>query len=176
MPHRPHIVPDQLAENLRLVLCGTAPSAISAQKLAYYANPGNQFWKTLHRVGLTPGLLSPHEYPQLLKMGIGLTDLCKSVSGNDDELPPEALERDELTKKIKRFQPALVAFTSKNAGQIYFGRKLEYGLQEETLGRTKFYVCCSTSGRARRFWQEQVWLGLAALVNDPAYKTGTRSK
>lgn len=164
-----YIVPDLLAPNLKLVFCGTAPSAISAREKAYYANPGNQFWATLARVGLTPRRFHPQEYDRLLELGIGMTDLCKTCSGNDDELPLEALEREELEKKIRRYKPGLVAFTSKNAAQIYFGHKVEYGLQEKTLGDTRFYVCCSTSGRARRFWQEAVWKELAAYFFNPKH-------
>src|SRR6185295_12981722 len=100
----------------------------------------------IHRAGLTPRKFSPQEYPELLELGIGLTDLCKTCSGNDDELPPEALEREELAKKIRRYKPKLVAFTSKNAASIYFGHKVEYGLQAKALGDTKFYALCSTSG------------------------------
>ncbi len=160
-----YLVPDLLGSNLQLVFCGTAPSAASAQAKAYYAKPGNQFWPTLHRLGFTPRLLKPQEFPELLQYGIGLTDLCKTVSGNDDELPREALDRDALTEKIKTYQPKLVAFTSKHGASVYFGRRVEYGLQEQLLGSTRFYVCCSTSGRARRFWREEVWEGLADLVN-----------
>jgi len=166
-----YLVPDLLAPNLRLVFCGTAPSTASAAAHAYYAKPGNYFWPTLHRIGLTPHLFTPQEYPELQKLGIGLTDLCKTVSGNDDELPPEALDRGALTKKIKKYQPRLLAFTSKHGATIYFGHKVEYGLQEDTLGNTAFYVCCSTSGRARGFWREEVWMELARL-----YKEGMRSK
>lgn len=158
-----YLVPDVLQPNLKLVFCGTAPSAISAREKAYYANPGNQFWKTLYRIGLTPQLFHPQEYPRLLSLSIGLTDLCKTVSGNDDELPDEALDTQALKEKLKRYKPNLVAFTSKNGATIFFGRKVEYGLQPDTLGPTRFYVCCSTSGRARRFWREDVWQGLAAL-------------
>jgi len=159
-----YLVPDLLAPNLKLVFCGTAPSAISAREKAYYANPGNQFWPTLHRVGITPRRFTPGEYPALLELGIGLTDLCKTVSGNDDELPPAALDREALADKIRRYQPGLVAFTSKNAAAIYLGRKSEYGLQQDRLGDTRFYVCCSTSGRARRFWQEDIWKALTAAI------------
>ena len=156
-------MPDLLTPGLKLVFCGTAPSAVSAREKAYYANPGNQFWKVLHRVGLTPRQFHPQEYSKLLELCIGMTDLCKTCSGNDDELPPEALEREVLEKKIRRYKPEMIAFTSKNAAQIYFGHKVEYGLQHEALNHTKFYVCCSTSGRARRFWREEVWQGLADL-------------
>lgn len=150
---------------MRLVFCGTAPSAISAREKAYYANPGNQFWKTLHRVGLTPQLLKPQEYPQLLKLGIGLTDLCKTVSGNDDELPAHAISPPAVREKIERYRPRLVAFTSKHGASLFFGRKVEFGLQQEMLGNTRFFVLCSTSGRARRFWREELWEELAALYH-----------
>jgi TDG/mug DNA glycosylase family protein len=163
---RKYLVPDLLAPGLRLVFCGTAPSAVSAREKAYYAKPGNQFWPTLHRIGLTPTLFSPQDYSKLLPLGIGLTDLCKTHSGNDDELPAHALDRDALTQKILRYKPKLVAFTSKNGASIYFGKKVEYGLQKETLGKTQFFVLCSTSGRARRFWREDVWRELAKIFED----------
>jgi TDG/mug DNA glycosylase family protein len=160
-----HIVPDLLAPNLKLVFCGTAPSAASAKAKAYYAKPGNTFWPTLYRIGLTPRLFSPQEFPELLMLGIGLTDVCKTVSGNDDELPHEAIDIASVKKKILRYNPRFVAFTSKHSAQLFFGHKVEYGLQEEQLGKTQFYVCCSTSGRARRFWREDVWKNLAKIIS-----------
>ena len=161
-----YIVPDLLAPGLRLVFCGTAPSAISAREKAYYANPGNQFWATLHRVGLTPERLTPGQYPELLTLGIGLTDLCKTVSGNDDDLPREAIDTEALREKITRWQPKIVAFTSKHGATLFLKRKVEFGPQPEMIGATRLYVCCSTSGRARRFWREELWAELARL-----YKT-----
>ncbi|MDE3060354.1 MAG: mismatch-specific DNA-glycosylase [Pseudomonadota bacterium] len=163
-----HIVPDLLAPHLKLVFCGTAPSAASARARAYYANPGNQFWKVLHRVGLTPTLFRPQEYPKLLSLGIGMTDVCKTASGNDDELPAAAIDPESVRKKLVRYQPQWAAFTSKYSASVYFKRKVEYGVQPDRLGQTQFYVCCSTSGRARRFWREEVWEGLAALISPPS--------
>jgi len=163
-----YIVPDLLAPNLRLVFCGTAPSTASARAKAYYAKPGNQFWQVLHRTGITPSLFTPQEYPKLLTLGIGLTDLCKTVSGNDDELPPEALDPAALTQKITRYKPKLLAFTSKHGASIYFGRRVEFGRQKEKIGDTECYVLCSTSGRARRFWNEGLWMDLAALYHSKA--------
>src|SRR5579871_2442043 len=156
-----YIVPDLFVPHLKLVFCGTAPSAISAREKAYYANPGNQFWKVLYRVGLTPTLFRPQDFPKLLALGIGMTDVCKTASGNDDELPEAAIQPEVVKKKIQQHQPQWVAFTSKYSASIYFGRNVEYGVQPDRLGRTQFYVCCSTSGRARRFWREEVWQSLA---------------
>ena len=81
-----HLVPDLLAPGLDLVFCGTAPSPASFKARAYYANPGNAFWATLHAVGLTPERFTPQRYPELLAWGIGLTDLNKTEYGSDHEL------------------------------------------------------------------------------------------
>lgn len=163
-PSATPIVPDLLASNLRLVFCGMALSRVSAARQAYYANPTNEFWRVLCRVRLTPRLFQPEEYPQLLTLGIGLTDICKTAIGNDDELPKEVLTPELVREKILHYQPGIVAFTSKNVGKAMLNRKVEYGLQPETIGATKLYVCCSTSARARRFWREEVWEELAGLV------------
>lgn len=156
------IVPDLLATGLRLVFCGTAPSRASAAARAYYAKPGNRFWPALHAAGFTPRRFLPGEYAQLLDLKIGLTDLCKGHSGNDDELPQGALDAVALRRKIERYRPGAVAFTSKNAAQAFLGRAVDYGWQPETVGRTRLFVLPSPSGQATRFWDEKWWLALSA--------------
>jgi double-stranded uracil-DNA glycosylase len=157
-----HLVPDVLAPGLRIVFCGTAPSKASAAARAYYARPGNRFWPALHAAGFTPRRFHPSEYAQLLELGIGLTDLCKGHSGNDDELPAGALDRAALQSKIERYRPAVVAFTSKNAAQAFLGRSVGYGWQDERVGETRLFVLPSPSGQATRFWDEAPWRALAS--------------
>lgn len=161
-----YLVPDLLAANLRLVFCGTAPSKASAAAKAYYAKPGNKFWPTLHQVGITPRRFSPQEYPALLDLSIGLTDLCKVHSGVDAELPDGAFDLDTFRRKLARYQPAMVAFTSKNAGQSALGRPVDYGLQEDVWGGTRLFVLPSPSGLATRFFDVEVWRELARDLQD----------
>ena len=156
-----YLVPDLLAPNLRLVFCGTAPSKASAAAKAYYAKPGNKFWPTLHQVGITPRRFAPQEYPALLHLGIGLTDLCKIHSGVDAELPDDAFDLATFHRKLKRYQPTMVAFTSKHAGQSALGHAVDYGLQDEGWGGTRFFVLPSPSGLATRFFRIEVWQDLA---------------
>jgi len=158
---RGQLVPDVLAPGLRLVFCGTAPSRASAAARAYYAKRGNRFWPALHAAGFTPRRFLPSEYAQLLALGIGLTDLCKGHSGNDDELPRGALDADSLRAKIAEYRPAVVAFTSKNAAKAFLGRDVDYGWQPEREGTTRLFVLPSPSGQATRFWDEGPWLTLA---------------
>ena len=80
------ILPDLLNYHLNIVFCGTAASKKSKNLNAYYAGPGNKFWKTLHEIVATTKLLKPHEFKKLLDFDIGLTDICKTDYGNDNEL------------------------------------------------------------------------------------------
>jgi TDG/mug DNA glycosylase family protein len=167
MPARPDpVLPDLLAPGLRLVFCGTAAGARSAAEGAYYAHPGNLFWRALFEAGLTPHRFAPSDFPQLLPLGIGLTDLAKRHSGNDAELPRDAFDAAALRRKIRRYQPRLLAFTSKNAARGALGHAVEIGLQHERFGDTRLFVLPSPSGRARGHWDLQPWLALAALHRD----------
>ena len=160
-----HLVPDLLAPGLDLVFCGTAPSPASFRARAYYANPGNAFWATLHAVGLTPERLTPQRYPELLAWRIGLTDLNKTEDGSDHELSARAMDAKSLHAKLAKYRPAAVAFTSKNAASLALGVKaLAYGRQRELLEGAVVFVLASPSGRARSFWTIEPWRAAAAFV------------
>ncbi|MDE2155881.1 MAG: mismatch-specific DNA-glycosylase [Xanthomonadaceae bacterium] len=157
------ILPDVLQPGLALVFCGTAAGRRSAAERAYYAHPGNLFWRALHEAGLTPRQLAPAEFPQVTRYRIGLTDLAKRHAGNDDELPREAFDVPALIVRVERHAPRLLAFTSKNAARAVLGRSPEYGLQEETIGDTRLFVLPSPSGQARGHWDIGPWLALGKL-------------
>jgi hypothetical protein len=78
-PALPDVLPDMLQNSLLVVLCGTAVGTASAMAGAYYAHKQNKFWKILYETGLTPGLLQPQQYRELLQHRIGLTDFVKNA-------------------------------------------------------------------------------------------------
>jgi double-stranded uracil-DNA glycosylase len=157
------ILPDTLAPDLRIVFCGTAAGRMSAATQSYYAHPQNQFWRALAIVGLTPRQLQPAEYPLLLHYGLGLTDLAKYHAGMDAAIPRAAFDRAAVQAKIQLYQPAMLAFTSKNAARIYLGRPVHYGLQAERIGNTQLFVLPSPSPAARNHWNLAYWQELASL-------------
>jgi double-stranded uracil-DNA glycosylase len=164
------ILPDVLAPNLKVVFCGTAAGAMSARLGAYYANPTNRFWATLHKIGLTPYQLKPSEFKTVTKYSIGLTDLAKHTSGQDNILSPSDFGVTELREKMLRYQPKVLAFTSKRGAGEYFGqKKVEYGLQAEQIGETRVFVLPSPSGAARSYWDETHWFALAEWLNERTY-------
>ena len=164
------ILPDVLTPGLRVVFCGTAPGTRSAREGAYYAHPGNHFWHTLYAVGLTPRLFAPAEFRGVLQYGIGLTDVAKHHFGSDAELPRTAFDAAGLRRKLARFQPRIVAFTSKNAaraGLALGSRNLDYGEQAITIAQSRVFVLTSPSGQARGFWDIAPWRQLAEAVERP---------
>jgi TDG/mug DNA glycosylase family protein len=158
------VLPDLLRPGLRLVFCGTAAGTRSARDRAYYAHPGNMFWRALFATGLTPRLLAPAEYPLLPTFGIGLTDLSKFHYGNDAELPVDAFDVAALRSKIERFAPGALAFTSKHGGTAALGKGIAYGLQEERFCGVPTFVLPSPSGQARRSWDLTPWRASAGFV------------
>lgn len=158
-----HVLPDVLQPGLSVVFCGTAAGRRSAEEGAYYAHPGNRFWPTLHEVGLTPRRLQPVEFPLLPGLGIGLTDVAKLHSGNDNELPREAFDAAGLIKKIEHWQPRVLAFTSKAAARAVLGQNHGYGLCAQLIGNTRLFVLPSPSGQARGHWSIGPWRELASL-------------
>lgn len=152
-----------LQPGLDIVFCGTAAGTASARAGAYYAGPGNAFWATLHAIGLTPRRLAPAEFRLVTQFGLGLTDLAKTVCGNDSELPRGSFDASRVRHAILAVQPRILAFTSKRAAREFLGAAADYGRQRGRLGTTVLYVLTSPSGQARSHWDLAVWQALARL-------------
>ena len=157
------VLPDVLAANLDIVFCGTAAGAASAAERAYYAGPGNSFWRTLFAVGLIPRPVLPHEYVVLATWNMGLTDLAKNVSGSDDLLGKAHFDVERLRRLIAELGPQIIAFTGKRAAAEFVGRPVPYGLLTETVESSRLFVLPSPSGAARRYWSMDPWRELAHL-------------
>jgi TDG/mug DNA glycosylase family protein len=166
-----NLVPDVLARGLDIVFCGSALGDVSWKRQAYYANGGNRFWQTLAETGLTPRQFMPQDYPLVKSCGIGLTDLVKTDHGQDEHIFDGhidlVLARASLRNKVLRWQPRVVAFTSRTTARQYLGHQVTCGRQPETIGRTILWVLPSTSGLARRFFDIASWEELVRFVRGP---------
>ena len=167
MANQKHVLPDRLRPGLKLVFCGTAAGRVSALQQAYYAHGQNKFWKTLHAVGLTPRLFAPNEYEMLWEHGIGLTDIAKHDFGMDHQLPRDALGGDAaaaLKARVLKVRPAILAFTSLNAGRKVMGASALAGEQQAQLGETRVFILPSPSPLAANHWDIAPWHALAKAV------------
>jgi len=169
----PPILPDLLEKGLLVVFCGSAAGTVSAKKQAYYAGPGNKFWPALFETGLTPRLFAPEEYSLLPALGIGFTDMAKHVYGSDASLPKDADDPHRVLDEISKFKPKALAFVGKRSAQVFFKthfskKNMPYGLQSETIGKTRIFVLPSPSGLAIRYWDIAPWQSLAAFARERA--------
>lgn len=167
------VLPDHLRPGLRVVFCGTAPGLVSAARGHYYAGPGNAFWSLLHEAGFTPVRLEPDADSSLPDLGIGLTDLVKTMAQSHDRGLPYDVAG--LERRIGAVRPAWLAFTSKEAGAAaarWLGEPRPIlGRQEWTLGGARVFVLPSPSGRNQgrasydgRATRLEWWRELAELV------------
>jgi len=162
-----HVLPDVLAEGLKVVFCGTAAGARSAQVGAYYAGRGNKFWRTIFEIGLTPSLLEAGEFRLLPQYGIGLTDIAKTYSGADKGLRRTHFDAESLRLKIEKFAPTVLAFNGKKAARSFYATDVLYGQQPEKLAvLTTVFVLPSTSGAASGFWDINQWRILGEYLMD----------
>ncbi|MEO8392419.1 MAG: mismatch-specific DNA-glycosylase [Chloroflexota bacterium] len=162
-----HVLPDLLSEGLKVVFCGTAAGARSAQVGAYYAGQGNKFWKILFQIGLTPRLLEPGEFWLLTQYGIGLTDIAKTYSGADMGLKRAHFDAEGLRLKIEKFAPTAFAFNGKKAARSFYATDVPYGIQQKILPvSTTGFVLPSTSGAASGFWDIRYWQQLADFLKE----------
>jgi TDG/mug DNA glycosylase family protein len=161
------VLQDLLRDNLDIVFCGTQAGAASALRRAYYAGPGNRFWRTLHEIELVPLLLDPHEYRKLLEFRIGLTDVAKRTSGPDAALRRGHFDVEGFRKKIGHYAPRIVAFNGKKSAAIALrssSTELIYGPQRTKIGNAAVFVLPSTSGAAQGYWDIAPWRALSAAL------------
>jgi TDG/mug DNA glycosylase family protein len=159
--------------DLDLVFVGTAAGHRSAAERAYYAHPGNRFWRTIHEIGLTPRLYSPYEFPELLKLKIGFTDMSKIGSGMDHEIAREHFDVTLFETKMRRFAPRTIAFTSKKAASLWYGvstKRVAYGLQPPQPDFPAVFVLPSPSGAASSSWDIEPWQALALRLKQKSRK------
>ena len=149
------ILPDYLAPDLRLVICGTAAGDASAARGHYYAGPGNKLWEHLYLAALTPVRFAPEDDANILMYGIGLTDVAKHAHGTDDRIPRDAYDAEAFIAKIAMFRPAWIAFHGKTSAKVIsrhlgWGAEVAYGEQGWPVATSKVFVLPSSSGANQR--------------------------
>lgn len=127
---------------LRLLIVGVNPGLWTAAVNAPFARPGNRFWPSLHRAGLTDHLvdasagLSDEDEEHLLSRGIGMTNLVGRATARADELSREELRASgvRLAERARRYRPAVVAIAGITAYRVAFSQpKAVVGPQDCSL-------------------------------------------
>jgi double-stranded uracil-DNA glycosylase len=147
-------VPDVLAPGLRVLFCGINPGLWSAAVGHHFARPGNRFWKALQRGGFTDRLLAPDEEAELLRQGLGITNLVDRATAGAADLTPEELRAGgrRLAAKVRSARPRVVAVLGVGAYRTAFARPgATVGPQPEPIGGVPAWVLPNPSGRGAHY-------------------------
>lgn len=125
------------SSGLKMLIVGINPGLWTAAVNAPFARPGNRFWPSLHQAGLTDHQvdascgLDPADELQLLKRGIGVTNLIGRATVRADELSRQELRESaaHLIDRLADIRPRAVAI----AGITAF--RTGYRLPKAQLGR-----------------------------------------
>ena len=142
-------LPDVIGTGLRVLFCGINPGLWSAAVGQHFARPGNRFWPALHRGGFTPRQLDPAEQTELLRYGLGLTNIVERATARADELTPAELIAGAhvLRAKVARLRPRWLAIVGVSAYRTAFAdRRATIGEQPEQLGAARVWVLPNPSG------------------------------
>lgn len=146
---RDRVVPDVVADGLRVLFCGINPGLMTAATGHHFARPGNRFWPVLHLSGFTPRLLAPAEQQELLGYGLGITNVVARPTARADELSAEEYREGGrlLMAKVERLRPRWLAVVGVTAYRAAFDdRTARVGPQERTIGDTRVWVLPNPSG------------------------------
>jgi TDG/mug DNA glycosylase family protein len=142
-------LPDVVAPDLDVLFCGINPSLMSAARGHHFARPGNRFWPALHLAGLTPRRLSPDEDGELLRYGLGVTNVVDRPTRAAAELTPAELRAgaEALTALVRQYRPRVLAVLGITAWRIAFDRPRALpGLQPERVGGATTWAVPNPSG------------------------------
>ena len=171
-------MPDLVAPDLRVLICGINPSLASGATGFHFGRPSNRLWPVLHQAGFTPRQLHPSETPELLARGIGVTNMVHRSTARADEITDDEIRAGvaPLTELVERVRPRWVAFLGLHAYRTAFRRrKATVGRQAETLGPTAaagIWLLPNPSGLNAHYQLPDLVRAYRELY-DAAYASGT---
>lgn len=156
------LVPDVVDRAVRLLFVGYNPGPTSGRTGHHFAGPGNLFWRLLAEAGLTAVLLSPEQDRDLLRVGIGITNLVARVTPSSADLRADEMAQGgvRLRHLLQEIQPELVAFLGKDIYRHYAGlpasRPIAWGRQSAQGERPELFVIPNPSRRSTLPYAERL--------------------
>jgi len=143
-------VRDVIVQRPRVLLVGINPGNDSGRLGHHFAGRRNPFWKLLSACGLIPIALTAEEEHRLAEFGMALTNVCDRTTASASELTREEIGHGmrRLRRKIRRFQPRVVAFVGLDIYRGFFGHKVSggAGIKPEIFAGARIFALPNPSG------------------------------
>lgn len=143
------LVPAVVAPGLRVLFVGINPGLYTAWSGHHFARPGNRFWPALNRSGFTPRQLHPGEQDELLRLGLGVTNVVERPTATAAELTAHELRAGgrRLEEEARRYAPQVVAVLGVTAYRAAYDEpRARLGPQERRIGPARVWVLPNPSG------------------------------
>jgi TDG/mug DNA glycosylase family protein len=163
---------DRIGPGLRVLFVGINPGVRSALTGHHFAGYSNRFWKLLFESGLVPQRLRAEDDDRLPEWGLGVTNLVPRPTPGIDTLRREEYVEGlrGLSRKVRRFRPAVVAFVGVTLFRSIFGvrgaRPVTLGLQVERFQGARVFVLPNPSGRNANFSYAEMLSAFRALADN----------
>jgi TDG/mug DNA glycosylase family protein len=176
---------DRVRPPVRVLLVGINPGIRSAQTGHHFAGYSNRFWKLLFESGLVPEAIGHQDDVRLPEWGIGITNLIPRPTPGIDTLTADEYVSGgrALRRKVRRWQPDLVAFVGVTLFRSVFGRRaadrVALGLQDEMFEGARVFVLPNPSGRNANYsYQEMLaaFRGLGAWLRSDSARNAKSAK
>ncbi len=142
-------IPDVIESGLRVLFAGINPSLYSAATGYHFARPGNRFWPALYRSGFTDRQLRPCEQQEILRVGLGITNVVGRATARAGELSADELRAggQALAATVARARPRWLAVVGVTAYRTAFGRPdAVVGRQDAAVEGVGLWVLPNPSG------------------------------
>ena len=159
---------DRIRPGVHVLLVGINPGVRSAAIGHHFAGHSNRFWKLLHESGLVPEPIGTEDDARLPEWRLGITNLIRRTTPGIDTLRPEeyAAGVPRLRRKVRRFEPRIVAFVGVSLYRVIFRKntRIALGLQDETFEGARVFVLPNPSGRNANFTYAEMLAAFNALA------------
>jgi TDG/mug DNA glycosylase family protein len=114
--------------------------------------------------------MGPENDAELLKHGIGLTDVVKRPTNSSGDLTQNEFDEGArlTSKKIETYSPRVACFVGLLGATAFVGRHVTVGPLAERIGKTRLYAIPSTSRRNAHYGRDGIlrfFQDLAHFVN-----------
>ena len=162
---------DHIQPGVLVLFVGINPGLRSAQTGHHFAGHSNRFWKLLHESELVSEPLTYREDGRLPEWRLGLTNvICRCTAGIDALDPVEYRQGVvNLKRKIKRYQPHIVAFLGVTIFRMLFPSReqekgpLDLGATTRQLGGARIFLLPNPSGRNAHYSYRQMLMVFRVL-------------
>ena len=165
------VIPDVLAQDLRVLFCGINPGLWSGAVGLHFARPGNRFWPALYAAGFTPEPFTASRQDELPALGIGISNIVARTTARADELTAEELREGAriLTEKAAEYRPVWIAVVGITAYRTAFDRRpAQIGPQTEHIADSRVWALPNPSG-LNAHWSAQALAEEFARFRAAAY-------